>query len=154
MKESVDRLLVFKLDDQPFALPLRQVLRVIRAVEVTPLPGAPESVSGIINLEGQVLPVFDPRVRFGFPSKDIDPDDQIILARTASREVVLVVDEVQDILDVTEEQTIPSRDILPGLELVEGVIRLEDGLILIHDLDRFLSRDEEFRLNRALGDLS
>jgi len=152
MKENVERFVVFKLDDRSFALPLRQVLRVIRAVDVTPLPGAPECVSGIIHWEEQVLPVFDPRVRFRFPQKELDPDDQMILARTVSRKVILVVDEVQDILERTKERITPSRDILPGLELLEGTIRLDEGLILIHDLERFLSLDEDSRLKQALGE--
>ena len=87
-----ERLIVFLLDQQRYALSLASVQRVVRAVEITPLPKAPAIVSGVINIQGQIVPVVNVRRRFRLPERDVVPSDQIIVARTAARPVALAVD--------------------------------------------------------------
>lgn len=58
------RLVSFNLDDQKYALLLSAVIRIIRVVEITSLPKAPEIVLGVINMHGLIIPVFDIRKRF------------------------------------------------------------------------------------------
>lgn len=149
MTESV-QVVVFALEEQRYALYLSAVERVLPAVELTPLPKAPEIVLGLLNLEGQVIPVVNVRRRFRLPDRDIDLRDRLIVAQTRKRPVALVVDSVPGLAALAEEQVTTANTILPGLEYVEGVARLEDGLILIHDLDKFLSLGEEKELTAAL----
>ena len=63
------KLVTFSLDDRKFALYVSVVQRIVRVVEVTALPKGPEIVVGIINLQGQVIPVFDIRMRFHLPAR-------------------------------------------------------------------------------------
>jgi len=144
------QLLVFHLDGQRFSLRLTAVDRIERAVEVTPLPKMPENVLGIVNLKGQVIPVFNVRRRFRLRERGIDPRDRFIFARTSRRRVALVVDAVSEVLGQQDQDVVASREILPGLDYVEGVAKLADGLVLIHDLDRFLSVQEEAALDEAI----
>jgi len=144
-------LAVFTLDEQPFALRLSAVERVIHAVEVTPLPTAPALVLGVINVQGQVVPAFDLRRRLRLPERDISPNDQLIIARTKQRTVALVVDTVSGVVDCPGEEIIPAEKIFRNLEYVGGILKLEDGLILIHDLDQFLSLEEEQMLEEAMS---
>ncbi len=76
-----DQYVVFGLDEHSFALRLSAVVRVVRAVEVTPLPRAPEIVLGVINVQGRITPVFDVRKRFRLPAREISLSDQFIIAR-------------------------------------------------------------------------
>jgi purine-binding chemotaxis protein CheW len=145
-----DRLVVFSLDGQRYALALAAVEKVVRAVEVTRLPKAPDIVLGIINMQGRVIPLINVRRRFRLPEREMALADQIVIARTARRPVALVVDAVTGVLEYPEREAVVARDILPDVEYVEGVVKLEDGLILIHDLDRFLSLEEETSLDQAL----
>lgn len=144
------RLAAFALDHQRYALPLAAVQGVTRAVEVTPLPKAPAIVLGVVNVRGQIIPVLNIRRRFRLPEREIDPSDQFILARAAKRTVALVVDMVVGVVARPAETVIAPEAILPGLEYVQGVMKLDDGLIMIHDLDTFLSLDEENTLDEAL----
>ncbi len=144
------QLLVFIIEGQKYALRTSAVERVVRAVEVVPLPSAPEIVAGVIDVRGRVLPVIDVRKRFRFPEHEIDPSDQMIIANTSRRTVVLAVDDTAGVVELADEAIIPAGNILPDLEYVKGVVRLEDGLILIHDLDAFLSLEEEEKLDDAL----
>jgi purine-binding chemotaxis protein CheW len=147
---DLTQLVVFRLDAQAYAVPLSAVERVVRAVEVTPLPQAPAIVLGVIDVEGRVLPVLNLRRRFGLPDKDIQPTDQFLIARTAQRTVVLVIGEAQDVIERSATEIVGPAMIVAGLEQIKGVIKLEDGLALIHDLERFLSLDEARSLDEAM----
>ncbi len=130
---------------------LEQVLQVVHAVDAAPLPQAPEIVLGAIDLHGEIVPLLNIRKRFGFSDRDISVDDQFIIARTVGRVVALAVDEVRDIVDRAAERIVPAANIVGPLEHIDGVIKLEDGLALIHDLDKFLSLDERRELECALA---
>ena len=148
------RLVNFNLDDQKYALFLSAVIRIIRVVEITGLPKAPEIVLGVINMHGLIISVFDIRKRFQLPQREMQLGDQLIIASTSKRTVALLVDSVSDVIDIPEEKIIAGEKILPGLEYVEGVVKTEDGMILIHDLEQFLSLQEEKALHEALEELN
>jgi purine-binding chemotaxis protein CheW len=144
------QILVFELDRQRYGLRLPAVERVLRAVEVTPLPQTPEVVWGVIDIEGQVVPVLSLRKRLVLSEQPIGVSDQFVLARTPRRRVALVVDSACGVIEKTAADLIESDKILPDLKQIEGVIQLDDGIVLIHDLDRFLSLEEELALARAI----
>lgn len=145
-----DSLIVFTLDNQRYALPLPAVDRVVRMVAITPLPNAPDIVLGVVNIQGRVIPVINMRRRFHLPEREIALTDQLVVAHTARRPVALVADAVLDVIACPAQSLIAAGEVLPNIEYVEGVIKLADGLILIHDLEKFLSLEEENFLARAL----
>ena len=145
------RLVAFNLDDHGYALPLQAVERVIRAVEITPLPNAPAIVLGILNVGGRVIPVVNIRQCFRLPGREIEPRDQLILGQTGRRTIALAVDEVSGVVERPENEIVSAHEILPGLDGVEGVVMLEDGMILIYDLNKFLSLEQEAALDEALA---
>ena len=145
-----NQLVVFALDEQRYALHLSAVERIVRVAEVTPLPKAPEIVLGVINVQGQIIPVADIRRRFRLPEREIDLSDQLIIAKTSKRTVALVVDEVTGVIERLQQDVIPTENVLPGLEYVEGMAKLEEGMVLIHDIDKFLSLEEDRKLAAAL----
>lgn len=148
---ALSRLVVFRLDAQRYALSLAVVERSVRAVEVTGLPNAPAIVLGVINVEGCVLPVLNLRRRFGLPEREISLSDQFLIARTTRRTVVLVVDETQGVIEHPKAEIIGPAQIVPGLGQIQGVVKLPDGLVLIHDLELFLSLEEVNALDAAMA---
>jgi len=148
---ELTKLVVFRLDEERYALVLGVVERIVRAAEVTPLPKAPTIVLGVIDLEGRVLPVLNIRRRFRLPERAIGPTDQFLIAQTEWRTVVLVVDEAEGVIERSPAEIIGAAQIAPGLEQIQGVINLDGGLVLIHDLEGFLSLDEERCLDEAMG---
>lgn len=147
----MDEYVVLCFDALRIALPLSDVERVICAVYVTPLPGAPAIVNGVVNLQGRVIPVVNMRRRFRLPERDIALTDRLVIAHTRQRPVALVADAVSGISDYAEPDIVGAATILPGLEYIDGVVKLDDGLILIHNLDRFLSLEEAASLDRAMA---
>ena len=149
MSESC-HLLIFTLDDQRYALHLSAVDRTARMVEITPVPKAPGIVLGVITVQGRIVPVLNIRRRFGLAERKPGLGDHLIIARTAKRTVALAVDGVHDVIERPAGEIIPPSAIVPGMEQVEGVVKLEDGLVFIHDLGGFLSLDEEQALEAAI----
>jgi purine-binding chemotaxis protein CheW len=142
---------IFTLDDRRFALPLASVDQIARAVEVMPLPEAPPSVLGLINLQGKVLPVVSLRRKFRMPDRPVRVEDHLVIGRTASRSVALLVDTVTDIME-SEDKRITRQDaIMDDMAQMDGVLRLDDGMVLIHDLQRVLSAEEDVSLDAALN---
>jgi purine-binding chemotaxis protein CheW len=141
---------VFGLDGQRFALRLSAVQRVVRAVAVTPLPGAPPVVLGAIDVAGSIVPVIDVRRRLSPASHEVRASDQFLIATTARRSVALLIDEAHGVIEHEPSAVVDAARIAPGLERFHGVVQLEDGLVLIHDLDAFLSLDEARALDESM----
>lgn len=148
--DDMEEYVVICLDELRVALRLSVVERVIRAVYVSPLPEAPGIVAGVINVQGRVIPVIDMRRRFRLENRRMVLADRIVIAHTVRRPVALVADAVSGVFEYSEPDIIDADGILPGLAHVDGVAKLEEGLILIHDLNRFLSLDEESALECAM----
>lgn len=143
-------LVIFALDDQRYALYLSAVERVIPALEITTLPQAPDIIKGVINLQGRVIPVADIRKRFGLEPRELMHTDQFIIARTLDRPVAIIADKVHEVIEYSVSSQVQADAIVPGLGYVEGVVKLNDGMALIHDLDKFLSLNERHTLEQAL----
>lgn len=148
----MDPVTVFRVGDRRFGLPLGNVERVLRAVAVTPLPKAPGVVAGIIDIHGEIVPVVDIRIRFGLPERGIAPGDQLLVARTAVRKLAVIVNDVSGVIDCSETDRVAADAVVPGAEYLQSIVRLADGMVLIQDLDAFLSLDEERTLEQALTD--
>ena len=142
---------VFSLDEQRYALHLSTVETIVHAVEITVLPKAPEIVLGVLNMQGRIMPVVNVRKRFRLAEREIALSDRFIIARTSRRVVALVVDSVHGVVERAKHEVVAAEEILPQVEYVEGVVKLPEGLVFIHDLDAFLSLDEEKTLDEAIG---
>lgn len=143
-------LIVFRLEGHRFALPLAAVERIVRAVEVTRLPGAPLVVMGVIDVGGCVVPVLCLRRRLRMPPREIGLADQLLIARMGRRTVALLIDEAQGVIECDASTVIDPTRIAPGLEQFQGLAQLDDGLVLIHDLEKFLSLEEAHALDEAM----
>jgi purine-binding chemotaxis protein CheW len=147
----LNQLVAFILDEQQYALPLITVQRVVRMVEVTPMPKAPEIVLGVIDFQGSIIPVMSMRKRLGLPEPETSLSDQLIVADIvtdiATRRVALVVNSVTGVLERTAEEVTETETIVPGAQYVEGITRLQGGILFIHNLEHFLSKKEEQQLD-------
>ena len=145
--------LLFVLDGQSFALSAASVQRVARIVEITPLPKAPEAVLGVVNIGGKIIPVADLRKRFGLPARELELSDQLIVVRASTRTVAMVADQVTGMVESSQAEIMGAEEILPGLDYIDGVIKMADGITFIYNLDKFFSLEEEETLDNALGQI-
>ena len=144
--------LVFEVAANRLALDLEVVERVVPMVAVSALTGSPAAVLGVIDAAGQVVPVFDIRRRFGLAERAYGPDASLLLARSRRRAVAVAIDEPLGVREVGAAPFAAGEALPPGMEHVSGVVALDDGLVLIHDLETFLTEAEERLLAPALAE--
>jgi purine-binding chemotaxis protein CheW len=142
--------ILFSLAGQKFALPLVWVEKIVRSVAVRSLPKAPDIILGVMNLQGRIVPIISLRARFGLEERPIGIDDHLIVCRTSDRPMALLVDNVADIIEIDESRIIQQQSILREMDYIEGVLKMDDGMILIHDLERVLSTEESMKLDQVL----
>jgi len=147
------QLLVFVLAQQHFAVLLGHVRSVIAAVQVTPVPGAPDLVLGIIDLHGEIVPVLDLRRRMGHARPAVSVDDQFVLVQCQARTLALLANHC---VGVVQRQACPAHELgmaNTGARHFEGATIIDDGLVLIHDIERFLTPGEASTLDALLEQL-
>jgi len=141
----------FLLGPLRFALPLDAVERVVRAVAITALPGAPAVILGVVVVGGAILPVADPRLRFGLPPRALAASDHMVIVGARRQRLVLLADAALGVRDYSGVRIVPSTDIAPTLPAIAGAAHTVDGVVLIQDIDHFLDIDEQHALQQALA---
>ncbi len=147
---SLIRLVLLKVDRQTYALRLEAVDRTIRMAEITPLPGAPDAVEGVINIQGEVVPVVSIRRRLGLAHRSIEAADSLVVARAGNRRLAIIAESVMGLIECPADSVVGAGDIARGIQHIEGVLKTGEGLVLIQNLERFFSLAEEQSLDLAL----
>lgn len=142
---SGEQLIVFRLGDQEYGLPIAAVTEIARVPEhVTCMPKAPAFIEGIINLRGTVLPIVDLRRRFGVPSEDVATRRILVLA-AGGVSTGFVVDSVSEVLKVATDSIEPAPELSSEqMRLIGRVVNLrgESRIILLIDPEQLLTEGE------------
>ncbi len=135
------QLCTFHVDSLYLGISVVQVQEVLREQETTPVPLAPDSISGLMNLRGQIVTAIDLRVILGLPPRPADHHAMNVVIRTADGAVSLMVDEIGDVIETGEDTFEPPPDTLTGTarHLVLGVHKLPGALLHVLDVDRVLT---------------
>jgi purine-binding chemotaxis protein CheW len=149
----MDRYLVlpFWLAGQRFAVALENVVRVLPALLSTPLPGAPATISGLVNVQGSILPVVDLARHFEWPSAPLALWQPFIWLKTSKRELLLPVETVAAVLSYAAADFSPAPDPHVPSKVLCGVLRTAEGMLLIQDVEQLLSDEDEISLAEALA---
>ncbi|AEF94390.1 CheW protein [Desulfotomaculum nigrificans CO-1-SRB] len=133
-----EQLVVFQLNDQEYALPINETQEIIRMAEVTRLPNTNYYIEGIINLRGTILPVISLNRRLGLPEKEQTEDTRIIVVENKGNKVGMIVDSVLEVGRYTEDEVEPPNMIGEGVDFLKGVVKKDDQLWLLINLDTVL----------------
>lgn len=145
-------LLVLAVGALRCALRMEDVVEVVRAVAVAPLPGAPPICEGVIDVRGDLVPVLDLRRRVGSAPRAAVPEDHFVIARAGARVVALRADGTVWLARVPAD-AIRDASGLSRAEYVVGAATLADGLVVVTDLAAFLSAAESDALDRTIARL-
>jgi purine-binding chemotaxis protein CheW len=145
------QLVVFRLGNESYGIDISCVQGIERMHPVTLVPRAPQWIEGVINLRGQITPVMNLRVRFGFERIEPTKETRIVVVQIKGQWVGLVVDRVTGVLRVTSEQIEPPSELVTSVEsgYLQGIAKLDDGLLILLDLDRVLNEQEAQELSQA-----
>ena len=153
-KETTEllQLVSFFIGNEEFGVDILYVQEINRMSQVTKVPNSPEFVNGVINLRGRVIPVIDLRLKFGMPKKEPDKNTRIIVIEVSGKTVGFIVDSVNEVLRISKDVTEPPPELAMGVnsEYIKAVGKLEDRLLILIDLEKILSKEEDVQLETVL----
>ena len=134
----MEQFAVFRLEDKSFAIPLANILRVVRMVMVKTIPETPQFLAGIINLAGDIVPVIDLRLLVGLPKRPVRLSDRLLIAKVGEHILAIIADEVLPILACqADEVTLPPFSIRQSAP-IEAIIQQNSELIQVINLLRIV----------------
>ncbi len=147
------QLVSFHLAEETYGVEITKVREIILMGEITRVPQTAEYVKGLINLRSTVIPVIDLRIRFGLPEGNLTDESRIMVLHVAGKMIGIVVDAVSEVLRVSHEQIAPPPPTVAGLgrEYLTGLVKLEDQLLILLDIDKIFGQDEAEALTAAVG---
>ena len=148
--EGMMQFVGFGIGKESFGVNILSVQEIIRSTDVTPVPNSPSFIEGVINLRGDIIPVIDLRKRL----KLFDPDKSqvsnwILILGIGNRIVGFIVDNVSEVLKLTEDSIAPPPGIvIAGREnqYIQGVCEIGDQLLIILDFESVLFNEEYYAL--------
>lgn len=153
------QLVSFVVGAEEYAIPILAVQEINRMMDITRVPQSPPFVEGVINLRGKVIPVVDLRKRFGMTVGEKTGDERIIVvevqSESSARVIGFTVDKVNRVLRIGSEIVEPAPNMASGAdsEYVQGVGKLDEGLLILLSLDKLFSQRElELAANAAGND--
>lgn len=128
----------FFLDGAAYGVEVHKVQEVLRWQQTTPVPLAPATVGGLLNLRGQIVTAIDLRRRMEMPPRPAGSDPMNVVVRTAEGAVSLLVDEIGDVVEVDESNFELPPDTLLDLarQMTSGVYKLKDRLLLVLRMEK------------------
>ena len=147
------QLVTFSLGEDRFAANIFSVERVLRFVPPRPVPDLPAWMEGVIDYQGRVVPVIDLRARFGAPGTRSD-GARIVVCVAGDDWIGMTVDAVQEVWTIDAGQLEPPPALFRGLtrKYLTGLVRRDDGVLVVLDVAHLLTSRERLQLERAMGE--
>jgi len=137
--------ITFTLDKEKYGLDVMEINSIERMSVITRVPKSEDFVMGVINLRGDIIPIINTRKKMGLPSKSYDEQTRIIVVRVQDYCIGIIVDNVLEVLDVSEDDIQERKEIFEERkdEWIAGVIKMESEIVLILDLKKLLNIDNK-----------
>jgi purine-binding chemotaxis protein CheW len=146
------RFLTFVLGEEVFGIEIRYVKEIIGIQPITRLPEAPESLKGIVNLRGKIIPVIDVRLKFKKSAQEYNDRTCIIVIETNEITAGLIVDNVAEVIAIDDENIVPPPDMRAGIQnrFISGIGKVGNEVKLLLDCES-LFKESEFQMMNDLA---
>lgn len=149
--------LTFVLDSKLFAFDVLKTREVLSLIPITPIPGTPDYMSGVLNLRGSVVPVIDLRKKFGIAQSAFTENTSIIIVEASSAGETIIIGALVDavkgvrVFEQSQLEPPPKVGMKLSLELIHAIGKTDKDFTLILNVDKVLS-DDDISLARDLFD--
>ncbi len=139
------KVVVFSLDNKEYALDVEHVVSIERMQKFTRVPHVPPYIKGVINLRGVIIPIIDLRIRMGMEEVPYDHHSRIIIVEMDNKEVGLIVDAANDVMNIQVEHIESQPDIIGKnkQDYIMGVLRYNNRLLILLKLEQVLNLQED-----------
>lgn len=149
LTQNETQLIVFKLGNEEYAIPITCIQEIIMLQTPTKIPRSPSFVEGIINLRGHIIPIIDGKKKFQIDSKNStkNNDNRIIVVEIEGETIGLIVDAVSEVVHLKRDDIeVPPLDVKSDNEIVWGIGKFKDRLLILLNPQKFLSLGEASKL--------
>lgn len=145
MANNEMKMLIFSLNGEHYATDIKEVERILGYEEPTVLPDAPLFVKGVINYEDSILPIISLSRKFNFGDDKESVNRKIIVVKREDKKFGIIVENVYEVRDVNSDLLEEAPSITSTIErkYIGGLIKLEDNIVILLDLEKILSSEEE-----------
>lgn len=127
------QVVVFKINNEQFAIETNRVQTINDSIQVTKVPMAPSYIKGLINLRGNVISLLDINLLLDIP-KDASAEENIIIVEREDELIGISVDQVDEVIDVEESFLEKSTD--SSKDYIQGVINFQDRIVTLINIDK------------------
>lgn len=151
--------LSFIISSELYAVNVTKVLEVLEKQNITKIPNAPAYIKGIINFRGEVVPVFESRIKFNLPERDENAQNVVIVLDLSKDNDVFrigaIVDKVKDVISIEDNEikAVPSMSKEYNTEFLQGIFKQNEKFILLLDVEKVFT-SEELKSIKEANDLS
>ncbi len=144
MQAEMLQLVTFRLAGQKYAVDILKVQEINNMKDITAVPNAPSYLEGAVNLRGKVIPVLNLKKKFGFEAQQANESAKIVIMNVKGVIMGVMVDSVSDVLRISRDRVEPPPPVSSNVssEFLSGIAKLEEGLVILLDMDRLLDGDE------------
>lgn len=141
------QLVTFQLGEELYGVNIMDVKEIVRLQEVRAIPNAPYYVEGIINLRGDIIPIIDLHKRFRIQEIQKDENDfesGFIILNIENNEIGIIIDKISRVVSVRREDVKDPPQMISGIgsEYIEGVIREENGYLIMLNIRKLFNPKE------------
>lgn len=138
------KFLTFQVADEEYGIEINAVREIIGTLPITPVPGSPPEMMGVVNLRGKVIPVVSMRVRFGMPPGEPHPQNVILVVDGRSGPIGLFADRVKEVAKFTEADTEPppAYGLAVDTTMVAAIGKSQGRIRILLDIQRVLGATE------------
>jgi purine-binding chemotaxis protein CheW len=147
------QLVSFHLAKELYGIEITKVREIILITEITRIPETPDFLKGLINLRSTVIPVIDLRVRFGLAEAEMTDESRIMVLQACGKTIGIVVDAVSEVLRVKHDQIALPPSTVSGLgrDYVSGLVKLDNRLLILLDIDKIFDEKDMTAIKGAVG---
>ncbi|MFA6989730.1 MAG: chemotaxis protein CheW [Candidatus Gastranaerophilaceae bacterium] len=144
------QMVVFKLEDEEYSVPISLVQEIIMPQKTTHLPKSPVFIEGVINLRGHIIPIIDGRKRFNLKISEQSNDTRIIVIELENHAIGLIVDSVSEVVNLKSENIEPTPIDTEENSFIQGIGKYKNRLLILLDLTNFLNIHEAESLQNTV----
>ncbi len=147
------QLVSFRLAREEYGIEITKVQEIILFGQITRVPQTPHFIKGLINLRSTVIPVVDLRLRFGLAAEEPTDETRIMVVNVGGKTLGVIVDAVSEVLRVSQEQIVPPPPTVVGVghEYLTGLVKLDNRLLILLNIDKILDQDEAAAVDAAMA---
>lgn len=140
MGQPIEQLVTIRVEEEHFGIPIMQVYEIIAVPKLTRIARAPESIIGVINLRGQIIPVIDLRTLFAMPKGEATKRQRIVVTQSCGKVIGLLVDEVTEVLRIQSGELEPVPDAIRTrlTGYADSICKMPDRIIILLKMDELL----------------